>query len=173
VYVIARLLAVDAAVAALLNAAVRRSAPGRLIAGSLARQLAGVEVVLMVLLALTGRGRQAGRMLLAVGVVYVASEGAGLAWKRNRPFAETHAQALVDHAPDRSFPSRHVASGLAMAVIGAGASPRLGRTMAGVAWLLGVSRVAAGLHYPSDVLVGALLGLGVGRLLAGGPQEPA
>jgi membrane-associated phospholipid phosphatase len=38
--------------------------------------------------------------------------------------------------------------------------------MAIVAWLLGVSRIAAGLHYPSDVLAGAALGGAIGRLLA-------
>jgi membrane-associated phospholipid phosphatase len=37
--------------------------------------------------------------------------------------------------------------------------------MSGVAWALGLSRVAAGLHYPIDVLGGALLGGVVGRLL--------
>ena len=38
--------------------------------------------------------------------------------------------------------------------------------MAGLAWLLGLSRVAAGLHYPSDVLAGAVLGTVIGRVLA-------
>jgi membrane-associated phospholipid phosphatase len=69
----------------------------------------------------------------------------------------------VPHEPGRSFPSRHVASGLAMASIGSREHRRLGMLMAGVAWLLGVSRVAAGLHYPSDIAAGALLGLIFGR----------
>ena len=69
------------------------------------------------------------------------------------------------HSAGRSFPSRHVASGLAMAWVAGRAHRRLGLAMAGVAWLLGLSRVAAGLHYPSDVLSGALLGSVVGRLL--------
>ena len=38
---------------------------------------------------------------------------------------------------------------------------------ADVAWCLGLSRVAAGLHYPSDVVGGALLGRAVSRLLEG------
>ena len=41
----------------------------------------------------------------------------------------------------------------------------LSLVMAVVAGLLGLSRVAAGLHYPSDVLAGAALGLGVGVAL--------
>jgi membrane-associated phospholipid phosphatase len=54
---------------------------------------------------------------------------------------------------------------LAMAAIGGREHPGLGRTMTIVAWLLGASRVAAGLHYPSDVLAGALLGRVAGYLL--------
>ena len=49
-----------------------------------------------------------------------------------------------------------------MAVIGGRAHPRLGLAMAAVAWVLGLSRMAAGLHYPSDVLAGAMVGSAVG-----------
>ena len=54
-----------------------------------------------------------------------------------------------------------------MAAIGRRAHPHLGLAMTSVAWLLGLSRVATGLHYPSDVLAGALLGSIIGRLLRG------
>jgi undecaprenyl-diphosphatase len=107
-------------------------------------------------------------MLLAVGIVYVACEGLGRLWPRERPFARLDGVCgLVPHAAGRSFPSRHVASGLAMAAIGGQAHPLLGHAMAGVAWLLGLSRVMAGVHYPSDVLCGALLARLVVRLVEG------
>ena len=35
-----------------------------------------------------------------------------------------------------------------------------------VAILMGLSRVVLGLHYPTDVLVGALLGTAIGRTIA-------
>jgi undecaprenyl-diphosphatase len=131
-----------------------------------ARWLAGVEVVLMGGLFLSGARQSAGRMLAAVGLVYVASEVFGSVWRRQRPFADLQGvEALFAHVSQRSFPSRHVASGVAMAAIGGRAHWKLGVAMAAVAWVLGVSRVASGLHYPSDVLAGALLGSGVGRLL--------
>lgn len=133
--------------------------------GGLARWLSYVEGGLMLVLALTGRHRSAIRMLVAVGAVYVASEALGVAWPRQRPLAgrATGVQPLLEHAPERSFPSRHVASALAMAAIGGTEHPKLGLLMSGVGWTLGLSRVAAGLHYPSDVLGGALLGVIVGR----------
>jgi undecaprenyl-diphosphatase len=52
-----------------------------------------------------------------------------------------------------------------MAVLGGEEHARLGWLMSLVAWLLGISRVAAGLHYPSDVVAGAALGQLVGVAL--------
>jgi undecaprenyl-diphosphatase len=107
-------------------------------------------------------------MLLAVGVIYGLVEMAGVCWQRQRPFARRAAiRPLVGHHPNRSFPSRHVASAVAMATIAAPAAPATSRLMAMLAVLLAVSRVAAGVHYPSDVLAGALLGGVVGRALRG------
>ncbi len=160
------ILAADDAGAIRLNATARASAVVHRLTNRSATGLAAVEVLLMVGLALGGRKAMAVRMLAAVGLVYLASEALGTLWPRRRPFARlTDVEALVPHTPDRSFPSRHVASGLAMAVIGRRAHPRLGVAMTIVAWLLGVSRVAAGLHYPSDILVGAAVGNAIGRVV--------
>jgi undecaprenyl-diphosphatase len=159
------LLEVDAAAARTLNAHVRRSRQGQRFAGWAAGGLASAEVVLMLALAASGQRRTALRMLLAVASVYGAAELIGQRWRRERPFARMgDIQELVGHGAGRSFPSRHVASGLAMATVGQAAHPRLGQLMALLAWLLGLSRVAAGLHYPSDVLAGALLGMAIGRV---------
>jgi membrane-associated phospholipid phosphatase len=159
-------VAVDDALTVALNAAARSSGAARLLVGGLATALAGVEVLLMAWLALVGRRHAALRMLGAVWLVYVASEVMGAAWPRRRPFAQlSNVEALAAHDEKRSFPSRHVASGLAMAAIAYSAHPRLGPLMLWVAWLLGISRIAAGLHYPTDVLAGAVLGTVIGRLL--------
>jgi membrane-associated phospholipid phosphatase len=165
-HVVGRVMASDVKLARQLNALACRSVLARALATGSASWLAGVEVLLMCAFFLAGRRRSAGRMLAAVGLVYVASDVLGVVWRRERPFAEIEdVEALVRHTSRRSFPSRHVASGLAMAAIGGRAHPLLGATMSAVAWLLGVSRVATGLHYPSDVLAGALLGSAIGRLL--------
>lgn len=172
--VVGRLLAADAALASWLNAFVRRSTVVGALTAASATWLAGVEALLMCALFVAGRRRTAGRMLAAVGLVYVVSEVLGSVWRRGRPFGElASVEALVPHTAQRSFPSRHVASGLAMAAIGGRAQPLLGRVMWAVAWLLGLSRVATGLHYPSDVLAGALLGSVIGRLLRGECVSPA
>ncbi len=149
-----------------LNASVRSSPTLRAATDRSATWLAWVEVLLMGGLAVGGQRGSAVRMLASVALVYMASEALGAVWPRRRPFVRlSTVEALVPHAAGRSFPSRHVASGIAMAIIGRRAHPRLGMLMAGVAWALGASRVAAGLHYPSDIVGGAVLGLVVGQLV--------
>jgi membrane-associated phospholipid phosphatase len=156
-------LRLDTVLVVWTNAAARRATWLRLGVSGLARWLAHVEIGLMLLQALSGRRGSAGRMFLAVGITYLACDLLGVLWSRGRPFARLRqVEPLVEHDVARSFPSRHVASGLAMAAIGARAHPRLGATMTLVAWLLGLSRVAAGVHYPSDVLAGAALGQLIG-----------
>jgi undecaprenyl-diphosphatase len=162
-----RLVAADRAIVERLNTAARHYGPTRRLVRVSAERLAAVEVVLMAALAVTaGRRRAAVHMLGAVAVVYVASEALGLIWPRERPFARcSEIEPLVSHTSARSFPSRHVAAGLAMALVGQRAHPRLGGVMISVALGLGVSRIAAGLHFPSDVAAGAVLGGLVGRML--------
>ncbi len=118
----------------------------------------------MGVLALRGHRRTALRMLYAVCIIYLTSEAVGLVLARQRPFAHvSDVQELLSHHPARSFPSRHVASAVAMALLARDSDRRVARAMASVAALLGVSRIAAGLHYPSDVVAGAVLGLTIAR----------
>jgi len=65
-----------------------------------------------------------------------------------------------------SFPSGHTATSFALAAVLASRFPRQAWLFYTLAGLVGVGRVVGGSHYPSDVLAGALLGLGVGWILA-------
>jgi len=59
---------------------------------------------------------------------------------------------------DHSFPSGHAAGSFAFAVFILAKSRRAGIVLIGVATAIALSRVALGVHYPSDVVAGALLG---------------
>jgi membrane-associated phospholipid phosphatase len=161
------LCALDAASVGRFNSLARESVPLQVAIAVAAERLATVEVALMVLLGLRGRRGMALRMLVAVAAIYCLCEVIGQAWPRPRPFERLpRVHAFNAHSGGRSFPSRHVASGVAMAVVGGREHPRLGWVMAGAASLLGTTRLAGALHYPSDVLGGAVLGWLVGAVLS-------
>ncbi len=163
-----RLIQADHDLARWLNASVQRSdVAARLVAVG-ARRLPAIQIALMVVLGIGGKPRAALRMLLAVSCVYVAVEAIGRTWRRRRPFERLEpVRELVPHEPRRSFPSRHVASATAMAVVAAPASAPIARIMALLAGGLAVCRVGAGLHYPIDALAGVALGMAVGRAFRG------
>jgi undecaprenyl-diphosphatase len=81
---------------------------------------------------------------------------------RERPFI-THPAINCAAAPlDRySFPSGHTLHAVCFAVLGAHYLPELAVPLAGFAVLVALSRVVLGLHYPTDVAAGALLGAGL------------
>lgn len=78
---------------------------------------------------------------------------------RERPYI-SHAGILLGTAPlDRySFPSGHTLHAVCFTVLLVHAEPLLLALTAPFALLVAASRVVLGLHYPSDVAVGAALG---------------
>jgi membrane-associated phospholipid phosphatase len=96
--------------------------------------------------------------LVADGVGELATDVVKAAVPRARP----HVQALVARPHTHSFPSGHATTSFACATALALALPRLRVPLlllaAAVAW----SRVYVGVHWPLDVLAGAVLGALVG-----------
>jgi undecaprenyl-diphosphatase len=85
---------------------------------------------------------------------------------RPRPFV-AHAgtiHAFLAHAPDPSFPSEHATAAFAIATAVALRLRPLGAVLLVLAFVLAAGRVFLGLHYPADVLAGAVLGAAVACL---------
>lgn len=78
---------------------------------------------------------------------------------RERPFIGLVGIECVMPPLDRySFPSGHTLHAVLFTVIAVGHVPALAAALVPFATLVAMSRVVLGLHYPSDVLVGAALG---------------
>ena len=121
------------------------------------------------------RWRGAIVLLAAVIVVVFTDQFAQLVLKplvsRDRPCAEIDGMRVVEwirlpigmrHGP--SFPSSHALNNAAVALFFAFVfrSWKLASVLLGAALLIGISRLYLGLHYPSDILGGMLLGSIIG-----------
>ena len=80
-----------------------------------------------------------------------------------RPYAALNLHPLLTDAA-YSFPSGHTIFIFALGAGLYGVHKKLACGIFAVGLLIGAARVAAGVHYPSDILGGIVLGLGVGYL---------
>jgi membrane-associated phospholipid phosphatase len=112
--------------------------------------------------------RAAARGMTSVGVT---SAVVNLAFKplmrRRRPDRKglfTGGRPRVRMPTTRSFPSGHTAAAFAFATGAGRGLPWAGPPLYALAALVGYSRVHTGVHYPLDVVAGALAGVALGEL---------
>jgi len=106
-------------------------------------------------------------MIEALGAAIIARFGIAelirLFYYRARPFEAHHEiMQLIVARSGNGFPSGHMAFLFAFAVVMWHYHRRTGWCLIAAVALVGVSRIAAGVHYPSDIIGGVVVGMVVG-----------
>ena len=105
--------------------------------------------------------------LASAAIALMANQVVSHLWERPRPYT-THpalAHVLGARSTDPSFPSDHAAAAFAIAFAVLAFSRFGGALFLAAATLIGISRIALGMHYPTDVVAGLLVGLGAAALV--------
>ncbi|MFE2111305.1 phosphatase PAP2 family protein [Kitasatospora sp. NPDC059463] len=139
--------------------------------------LLGLGLFALLMLAAWWRARGAAPAVMArvlasplvVLAAYAVNSGFKGLVEEVRPCAQLRVRDTLEACPgpgDWSFPSNHTVIAVAAAAALWFADRRIGAVAAVAAVLMGASRVWVGVHYPHDVLAGALVGLVVAVPLA-------
>ena len=127
-------------------------------------------VILFILLAwiITKRRKVLRHLVLLYAIQSAVIYGFKYLIQRQRPFFFLDMASKLSKGPgeilDPSFPSAHAAFSFMMATLFAQWFPRYRFIFFVVAGFIGWTRIYLGLHYPTDVIAGAILGYGVTKL---------
>lgn len=109
---------------------------------------------------------QGGEVLVASCATWFVVQVIKVLVAHPRPFLVlTNVNLLVPGQMGYSFPSAHAAMTFAVATVVYFYHKRLGQLLYAFALVVGMSRIYVGVHYPTDVLVGALIGITIPVLI--------
>lgn len=104
-------------------------------------------------------------VVLALIIAFIAigiTELIGSIYFRPRPFVSHDVNLLIEKlSTDTSFPSTHSTGSFALAFSILKTNKKIGVMLLIFAVLMGFSRVFVGVHYPSDILAGAIISYAV------------
>lgn len=103
--------------------------------------------------------------LSALFARFVVTELIRFLYHSPRPFEVLpNIRQFLDHVNSSSFPSGHATFSFALAAVISMYYPKTSILFFAAAILMGAARVASGVHWPSDILGGAVIGVGTGLL---------
>ncbi len=104
------------------------------------------------------RMRYAWALVITGAASWIASAVLKIIFSEPRPFVTLHDVAPLFQESGFAFPSGHATLFMALAVVTCLYHKRIGTWFVVVAVLIGLARIAAGVHYPFDILGGFILG---------------
>ena len=122
-------------------------------------------IIIIILLYLLGgkKGKDvAKRMLIVLIITTLITQVVKYVVMRPRPYTELSSLILLGLGTDPSFPSGHTSTSTAMSWV---LSKEYNWIFMLIPIFVALSRLYIGVHYPSDVMGGFLLGLGVAYLV--------
>ena len=107
------------------------------------------------------RGRRELLWIVAIALPlgYALARLAGLFYSHYQPFAEQGFEPLIPHAIDNAFPSDHTVIAGVFSTVAFLADRRAGMVLWAMTLLVGAGRIAAGLHWPIDIVAACVLAL--------------
>lgn len=114
-----------------------------------------------------------GSALASAALALLANQTLALFWNRARPYAaDSDAIVFGARSHDPSFPSDHAAAAFAIAVAVFCFDRVIGGIFIAAAAAIAIGRVIAGVHYPADVVAGALVGAAAALLVVRVGRRP-
>lgn len=101
----------------------------------------------------------------AISARFIITEIIRFLWYRPRPFVLDQVNLLISHETSASFPSGHAAFYFGLSTIVYFYNKKLGILFLVSSLLISVSRVFVGVHWPSDIMAGAIIGVFSGWLI--------
>jgi undecaprenyl-diphosphatase len=133
-----------------------------------ARYLVFLSLLSLPCLWIKGKRGDSVRVLASAAVAFLLAEGLDILFHAPRPFVAGGFEPLVSVPVSEyyaSFPSGHATLMAALGMAVFFSEKAVGLIIAILAVVTGIARVAAGVHYPVDILAGFGLGAGVSALI--------
>ena len=97
--------------------------------------------------------------LSAILARFIIVDTIRLFWERPRPFVDNHINLLLDRLNQSAFPSGHAAFFFAIATIIYFYNKKAGLLFFMASFLITIPRIFTGVHWSSDILAGAIVGI--------------